>query len=323
MHALTSWSRGSLNGRWRSAFLPALPLLLTCCAPSKPPVNSASGPSAEQLIAAAEVEPGGLQAQHRQRLRALANSERCPCQADRRPLARCSVGKGAVAGASRSDGRCWRAPFAIRAILRGVVRGMTDAEIRQRLAQRFDGRLPHRFDLGRIPCRGKTSAPVAVVVFSDFQCPACSYGRRLAEEVVRLAGDRVRVCYKNLPLVTIHPDALLAAQAALAAHRQGRFWPMHDRLFDGQRALQRPHLLAHARALGLDMTRFEADLDSRETRARVVADVAEAERLRVRGTPTFYINGREMTDPMMVPDMLDWVAEELASPKGKPSKTSR
>lgn len=141
--------------------------------------------------------------------------------------------------------------------------------------------------------------------------------RKLGETLEKAAGPYVRLCFKNLPLRKIHKQAQLAAQAALAANKQGRFWPMHDKLFDNQTALDRDDLLGYAKELGLDARRFKADLDSSAVKAQVERDVAEAERLGVQGTPTFYINGREMTDPMTVPHFLDWIAEAAALAKAK------
>ena len=134
---------------------------------------------------------------------------------------------------------------------------------------------------------------VEVVLFSDFQCPFCAL---LAQPVRQLEtkgveGVDVTVRFKNFPL-PIHPRAALAHQAALAAMRQGKFWEMHDLLFANQRKAERDDVLGYARTLGLDLVRFQKDIDSDEIKASIAADKAEGDRRRVTGTPTYYINGK-------------------------------
>ncbi len=134
---------------------------------------------------------------------------------------------------------------------------------------------------------------VEIVLFSDFQCPFCAV---LAQPVRELEakgvdGTGITVTFKHFPL-SIHPQAALAHRAALAATQQGKFWEMHDLLFANQRKAERDDVLEYARRLGLDLDRFQKDLDSDETRARIASDQAEGETLHVTGTPTYYVNGK-------------------------------
>ncbi len=147
--------------------------------------------------------------------------------------------------------------------------------------------------LGNAPVRGPVDAPVTVVVFSDFQCPFCTRAEATVAELERQYAGKLRVAYKNWPL-PMHKNAKLAAKAALAADEQGKFWAYHDALLANQRDLERPALERLARELGLRADRFAAALDSDRVEARVAADLAEAERLHVAGTPTFFINGRRV-----------------------------
>jgi protein-disulfide isomerase len=135
---------------------------------------------------------------------------------------------------------------------------------------------------------------VEIVLFSDFQCPYCAVFSQAFREVQTRGIDGVQttVRFKNFPL-GIHPKALLAHQAAAAAGEQGKFWEMHDLLFANQQRAQREDLVGYARQLGLDIKRFERDLDSERIKQAIDADIAEGEKLRVNGTPTFYVNGRE------------------------------
>jgi len=147
-------------------------------------------------------------------------------------------------------------------------------------------------DLAGAPVKGPAQAPVTVVEFSDFQCPAC---QRMNPNLVRLRetfGDKVRIAFRQFPLTSIHPQAFQAAEAALCAGEQGKFWPMHDALFADQGKLGEGDLKARARTLGLDAERFDRCLATGQFRDEVEADVAAGQGLGVTGTPTLFINGR-------------------------------
>jgi protein-disulfide isomerase len=136
--------------------------------------------------------------------------------------------------------------------------------------------------------------PVRIVLFSDFQCPFCAQVARPFSELRSRGVDGVQtvVEFKHFPL-SIHPAADLAHLAALAAREQGKFWEMHDLLFAKQSAVKRDDLLKYAATLGLDLDRFKEDLDSDRLKQEIVADEAEGRKLGVRGTPTFFVNGKE------------------------------
>ena len=144
------------------------------------------------------------------------------------------------------------------------------------------------------PVRGRADARVTVVEFSDFQCPACGAAEPTVQAMLKQLGDGVKLVWKHLPLVGMHPFAHLAAEAALAAGAQGRFWEMHDRLFANQRALDRQSLERYAAELHLDLARFRRALDTHAFAARVDADVALAQQLGVSGTPTFFVDGQRI-----------------------------
>jgi protein-disulfide isomerase len=141
------------------------------------------------------------------------------------------------------------------------------------------------------PSRGPAGAPVTIVEFSDFQCPYCARVNPTIEKVMAHYGDRVRLVFRDFPLA-IHPQAPKAHEAGRCAAEQGRFWPMHDRLFADQEALGVEGLKASASALGLDRARFDACLDSGRHAAAVKQDLAAGESAGVTGTPAFFINGR-------------------------------
>jgi len=144
------------------------------------------------------------------------------------------------------------------------------------------------------PAKGPEDAAVTLVEFSDFQCPFCRRVTPTLEQIRETYGDEVRLVFKHLPL-TIHPKAPAAHAAAEAAHRQDRFWEMHDRIFENQGDMSEAAYRTYAEEIGLDLERFERDRRSAEVRQRVQADAAEAARLGVTGTPTFFVNGREIS----------------------------
>lgn len=134
-------------------------------------------------------------------------------------------------------------------------------------------------------------AKVHVVVYSDFQCPVCTRVTAATHQIAEEWPGEVRLEFRQLALA-MHPNAENAAVAALAAHRQGKFWAMHDVLFAHQAALDPDKLADYAREAGLDMKRYAKDYADPALRERVRKESALAERLGANGTPTFVINGK-------------------------------
>jgi CRP-like cAMP-binding protein len=131
-----------------------------------------------------------------------------------------------------------------------------------------------------------------LVEYGDFECPFCSRTTGTVDALMARFGDDLRYVFRHLPLADVHPNAILAAEAAEAAAAQGAFWEMHDRLFTHQDQLEPPDLLTHAAVLGLDVERFSRELGTGIHAARVRDDVASAEASGATGTPTFFVNGR-------------------------------
>jgi protein-disulfide isomerase len=160
------------------------------------------------------------------------------------------------------------------------------------------------------PRRGAEGAQVAVVEFSDFACPFCARVNPTLNQIVKTYGDQVEIVFKHLPL-PIHSKAPAAHAAAEAAHRQGKFWEMHDLIFANQRQLIPEKYEEYAQQLGLDMDRFRKDLASSAVKKRVAADTAEAARLGVSGTPGFFINGRFLSGAKPFDSFKQLIDEEL------------
>jgi len=140
--------------------------------------------------------------------------------------------------------------------------------------------------------QGPADAPVTLVEYGDYECPHCGRAYPIVKAVQRRLGPKLRFVFRNFPLTSSHPNAAHAAEAAEAAGAQGRFWEMHDALFEHQTALDDESLARYAAAIGLDRARFERELASGTYEARVREDFASGVRSGVNGTPTFFIDGR-------------------------------
>jgi protein-disulfide isomerase len=138
---------------------------------------------------------------------------------------------------------------------------------------------------------GPPNASVTLVEYGDYECPHCGRAYPIVKKIQEEVGPRLRFVFRNFPLAEIHPHAQHAAEAAEAAAAQGRFWEMHDALFEHQRALLDRHLTEYASAVGLDQARFKQELADHTHAPRVRDDFLSGVRSGVNGTPTFFING--------------------------------
>jgi len=155
---------------------------------------------------------------------------------------------------------------------------------------------------------GLPSARVTLVEYADFECPTCAAAFEVVEAARRALGPNLRYVFRHFPLRSSHPHALAAAKAAEAAAAQGKFWPMHARLFAHQTQLADPDLLRHARKLGLDPERFQRDMASPAAEVRIREDLASGVRSGVSGTPTFFIEGERYAGPIERGALIDALA---------------
>lgn len=139
--------------------------------------------------------------------------------------------------------------------------------------------------------QGPIDAPVALVEYGDYECPYCGDAYPVVKAIQERLGDRLCFAFRNFPLANMHPHAAHAAEAAEAAGAQGRFWEMHDMLFENQDALDDANLAEYASALGLDVSRFTDEVRSGAHTLRVREDFRSGARNGVNGTPTFFVNG--------------------------------
>lgn len=161
------------------------------------------------------------------------------------------------------------------------------------------------------PARGPASAPVTIVEFGDFQCPYCKKAESSVHAVLEQYPHDVRVVFRNLPLIQIHPNAKVAAEAAVCAERQGKFWEMHDAMYADQSALTADALKATAKRLGLNLDRFSACLSDGASSAALDVDSKAAADLGLSGTPYFFINGRPIDGNVPLEKFESIIAEEL------------
>jgi len=160
------------------------------------------------------------------------------------------------------------------------------------------------------PSKGPSNAKVTIVEFSDFQCPFCGRVMPTLQQIEKNYPNDVRTVFIHNPL-PFHQNAEPAAEAAIAAEAQGKFWQMHDKLFANQNNLARPDLEKYAQEIGLDMNKFKAALDSHSGKKKIDADLALAKQVGVQGTPNFYIYGRNVQGAQPYEEFKKVIDDEL------------
>ncbi len=172
--------------------------------------------------------------------------------------------------------------------------------------------------------RGNPNAPVTMEEFGDFQCPSCGAYYPELKKIEAEFGERLRVIFREMPLVPTHEHALLAAQAAEAAGLQGedKFWAMHDKLYENQTTWTEakdlvPVFVDYAKQIGLDNDRFMKDLNGEKVAARIFQDGKRAHALGINATPSFFVNGKEAKGDQWKPDGLRAMINEALKAVGK------
>jgi len=177
--------------------------------------------------------------------------------------------------------------------------------------KRPDPKKAYDIKLGDAPTRGSESAKVTIVEWADFQCPFCVRVNPTLAQITKEYGDKVRFAFKHLPL-SMHSKARAAHQAAEAAHRQGKFWEMHDKIFEKPKDLSPETYLRYANELGLDIDQYNKDFASSSVRKVIDGDLAKASELGVSGTPSFFVNGRFLSGAQPYGSFARLIDEELA-----------
>jgi protein-disulfide isomerase len=152
--------------------------------------------------------------------------------------------------------------------------------------------------------QGPANAPVTMVEYGDYECPYCGEAYPIVKALQKRLGEQMRFVFRNFPLAEAHPHAEHAAEAAEAAGAQGKFWEMHDLLYENQDALEDEDLVRYAKALHLDVPRFVKEMEAHQHSERVREDFRSGVRSGVNGTPSFFINGVRHDGPFDLRSLL-------------------
>jgi protein-disulfide isomerase len=157
--------------------------------------------------------------------------------------------------------------------------------------------------------RGPMDAPLQLVEYGDFQCPHCGAAYPILQKIIRQMGNRLCFAFRHFPITQSHPFAMPAAEAAEAAGAQGKFWEMHNEIFQNQAELDKEHLYLFAQTIGLDLDQFDRDLVDGNFEDKVHADFQSGVRSGVNGTPTLFINGARYDGPVDLNTLLQALEE--------------
>jgi len=170
--------------------------------------------------------------------------------------------------------------------------------------------------------RGNPNAAVTLEEFGDFQCPSCGSYYPELKKIEAEFGDNLKVIFRELPLLPMHEHALLAAQAAEAAGLQGKFWEMHDKLYENQAKWVEekdlvPVFVDYAKQIGLNPDQFMKDLNGEAVAARIFQDGKRAHSFGLKGTPSFFVNGKEAKDDQWKPEGLRQMIKDALAASGR------
>jgi protein-disulfide isomerase len=220
----------------------------------------------------------------------------------------CGQAQSLIASAKKD---CRRSYNAIRYVGKLVEQGFTDSEVSEAIGKRYRATDVKKIDVADAPMKGNPGAKVTLVEFADYECPHCKRLQPVLRQIVDEFRNDVKVYFKHYPLPQ-HTNARLAAEAAVAANKQGKFWAYQDKLWDKQDDLSPALIEKLAKDSGLDVAKFRQDLASDAVKGRVQKDRDEGQALGLQATPTLYIDGREYTDPKDTESLREWIKEELS-----------
>jgi len=261
----------------------------------------------EEVAARTGVKWKDMTAIERRHFDQFVNREKSPC------------GNTTIAYESLDPKRCPLVVNAARFASKRLMGDDTPDELRIAYLKRYGAGYTADINVSSAPRLGPENAPVKIVIFSDFQCPFCAAAVRSLKEVKQTYGDDVALYFKHYPLA-IHELAKQFALVAEAAVRQGCFWPFHDLLFENQAAsLSLDQVKELGTKAGCDAEKLMTDYGRAETRAAVDADMAEAEKLNIPGTPSLFVNGRYVDDGTK--SLGSWIDEELVR-QGRKAQTA-
>jgi protein-disulfide isomerase len=204
-------------------------------------------------------------------------------------------------------------------VLRMARKGKNEAFVKAGIAKRHESAFPSETfepDLGGHPSFGGASAKVVLVEYACFQCPYCAHLAPKLKKLKSKFGGKVAHYYKFFP-VRSHKRGVHSALAGLAAHKQGKFWKLYDLMYANRNKLEDDHLREYAQSAGLDLARFDADLEDKALMKVIEKDKLEGMRFGVEGTPTFFVNGKLYQGASDYPEIVDRIGEELDIVEGR------
>jgi hypothetical protein len=280
--------------------------------------SGAEGPGATAPEAAVQpvdvvlpgVDTSAMTARERHEWSSLVTELLAPCPNVPVSLATCIKEK-------RACGACNKAA---KWVAMAVREGAGEDQVHRAYRDRFDPSSAKTLPLDGSPTKGPDDAPVTIVEFADFECPHCRMAVPLVDAVLAAHPGKVRLVYKFVSL-PMHVHAEAAARAAFAAHKQGKFWEMEHLLFERQEHLEDADIERYAKILKLDVAAWKLDMSSPGVKDRLAEDKKLEEDLKLKGTPTIYVNGRELDVEADEP-LEERVASELGVPPVVPSAPS-
>ncbi len=270
--------------------------------PTSAATGASSAAAAETPVDLPGVDTSAMTPRERRAWSGLVSQLIAPCASVPVPVAQCVLEK-------RACGSCVQAA---KWVARAVREGASSDLIEHAYKDRFDPSTAKTLPLDGSPTKGPDSAPVTIVELADFECPHCALAVGEIDAVLAAHPGKIRLVYKSYTL-PFHVHGEPAARAAFAAGQQGKFWEMEHLLFQQQQHLEDADIERYARSLRLDIPKWKADMASPAIKSRIDADHALGEELKLKGTPTIYVNGREL-DVEAGEVLEDRVASELGEP---------
>jgi protein-disulfide isomerase len=211
----------------------------------------------------------------------------------------------------RDDDACRDSMHVAQFIADRLAAGAQPADIKLEIDQLIKALAPRKIPTEGRPVYGNERAPVTLVVFADFQCPVCKAEAPELRAAIDEHKGRAKLVFKHFPLTHVHPRADVVARAAEAAGLQGKFWEMHDKLFAHQEQVEDADLESYAEQIGLDVEQWKADMESEAVKQAVAQDRSHGEAAGLQGTPTVYIDGREVVPLLWGGELDAWIEDAL------------
>ena len=269
---------------------------------SEPQAAASATPSEPKEVSLPGVDTSAMTPRERRQFGSLVTDLFAPCPNVPVSLAQCVQEKRP----------CTPCAQAAKWIAHAVREGATEEQIQRAFKERYDPGGVKSLPVDGSPTKGPDDAPVTVVEFADFECPHCRAAVPTIDAALAAHPGKVRLVYKFVVL-PMHVHAEAAARSAFAAGRQGKFWEMEHLLFDRQEHLEQADLERYARMLKLDVAKWKLDMDSQPAVDRLATDHKLEDELKLKGTPTLYVNGREL-DVEQDESLEERIAVELGVP---------